>query len=75
LAVDDPALNEWMTPNHYECRSFWSPNYDDTEITGMPSLSKVAQGQKTLSECSHRNDKWVRLFKAISLTDNAKGRD
>jgi hypothetical protein len=75
LAVDDPALNEWMTPNHYNCRSFWSPNYDDTEITGMPSLSKVAQGQKTLSECSHRNDKWVRLFKAISLTDNAKGRD
>jgi hypothetical protein len=75
LAVDDPALNEWMTPNHYNCRSFWSPNYDDTEITGMPSLSKVAQGQKTLSECNHRNDKWVRLFKAISLTDNAKGRD
>jgi len=77
LAVNDPALNEWMTPNHYNCRSFWSPNYDDTPITGMPSLSKVAQGQKTLSECGHDHsgNRWVNIFKRISLTDNAKGRD
>ncbi len=75
LAVDDPALNEWMTPNHYNCRSFWSPNYDNTPITGMPNLSKAAQGQKTLSECSHKKDRWVEIFRRISLTDNAKGRD
>jgi hypothetical protein len=53
VAVDDPALDEYMTPNHYNCRSFWSPNYDNTPITGMPRLSKSAQGQKTLSECGH----------------------
>jgi hypothetical protein len=77
LAVDDPALNEWMTPNHYNCRSFWSPNYDNTPITGMPKLSKAAQGQKTLSECGHdhSNNRWVGLFKSISLTGNAKSRD
>lgn len=56
LAFDDDRIQEFMPPRHHNCRSFWSPNFDDTELTDFPSLTVAAQDSITLSECCDKKE-------------------
>lgn len=51
VGVDDPALVEYATPRHHNCKSTWVPNLkgDDQnpDIDGVGSLSKKAQDSQT----------------------------
>ena len=73
LAVDDPRIQEFMPPRHFNCRSFWSPNYDNTSLTPFPKLSKSAQGSINLSECCDKKE-GAEIAKRLRLAE-FNGRD
>lgn len=80
LAANDPALNEYSPPLHFNCRSFMQVNTsrmkDNPEITGVPKLTVEARKQIQLSESSRSladyKGKQVELDKPFRTPDGPK---
>jgi SPP1 gp7 family putative phage head morphogenesis protein len=66
LAVGDPRIDEFQPPLHHNCRSFWSPNYDEVELTDFPALNQRERDQITLSECCHNDHPLLKSFKKLT---------
>jgi SPP1 gp7 family putative phage head morphogenesis protein len=54
FSADDPNVTKFSPPLHFNCRSFMQVNTSTTKnnpkVTGLPKLSKVAQGQMQFAE-------------------------
>lgn len=79
LGADDPNLDKYSPPLHFNCRSFMQVNTsrmkDNPEITGVPDLSKEAQKQIQLSEAKNLAEykgKQVELDKPFRTPDGPK---
>jgi hypothetical protein len=69
--INDPDLDEYSPPLHYNCRSYLQFNFNNVEITGLPLLSKEAQKSINLSECCGNDKKISELIKKVKYANTA----
>lgn len=80
FSADDPNIERYSPPLHFNCRSFLGVNTssmrNNPEITGLPKLSKSAQSQIQFSESTFElaeyKGKQVELDKPFRTPDGPK---